>query len=421
MNGPLNDLPTAPPLPDDVRARALDAVLVGMDPNTSGGRGLPVRRIAGPLLVAAAVVTVVLGAATVATTMRAAGPTGVEVGSPISAGSSSPVVPPPVAPPTDQPLEGGAGNTEPVDRCRTAVGAFDRAADYPDLAGWTVTGEVPQTGADELIVVDEKFLCLASPATVSVSATRGTPQGGVEIVRVAPGWLGVLNPAGATVSWQIGGRSSEASFAPVLGIHLDRGVSPAEVRLTVDGRDVGPLPEPGPAPIVLVDHPKPPRDMRTADGAALDPCIAPPPSVGPLDPGLAADSEPELWQPLMRAELPGGGFAMAAVIGDRWAGLCVRSGEQGPYSWFGGRHNPAPVADGAAPVRSFTPEGTPVRAWLFEVGYDVVRAELAAGSATAPCEVRNRLALCTAVTSGTPVLSVYDAAGRGGPVPGAVG
>jgi hypothetical protein len=325
------------------------------------------------------------------------------------------------------PPDVGSDYPYPIGRCRAAVASSGRADEYPDVAGWTVTEELPTRGIDRLLAINNAFLCYVSPTRVWVSSTTGVEANGVQVVKAGPDLFGLLNPHGLGVSWGIetsnSALSSEPSTAAVQAIDLANVVA---TNVNVGVRDVGGqyylerLPETAPDPIVVVDRPMPTRDSATVDGAALDACVRPRPTdpnetaglMNPLTRTVAGESEPELWQPLARIDLPDGGFALSARIGEGYSGVCLRTGDGWFWSGTDIRHLDYP-ADPAVAVNGLGPrDGAPTRVWLILLADDVDRVEMTTdGGVAVPCEVRAGQALCAGGTTGQVTLTCFDASG----------
>lgn len=388
-------LPTAPPLPEEVRERALRTLLTGMD--------APRSRRAVPLLAAAAVIAILLSAVGAVALLNGA-PNSRDPG--VASGPSA--------------AGNGVDGSSALARCEAAATGSERAADYPPSGEWNLTGDIPHIGVDELIMVNHSFLCHTSPATVSVSPVRGTVVGDVQVVRVSEDWLGVLNPARAVVSWKIGSRSTEPSTAPIMGVYLPGGVAP-NVTFIIDGplsSQVGiEVPEPGAPAVVVTDRPLPVRDSATPLGAAFDRCLQRTPAARTYqdedrDPQMVEDAEPGLWQPLSRVELPGGGHALSAVIGDSEAddglpfylGICTVDAI-GQRHVEGQRRQPATLD---SPRLNSIDAGS---AWVFAVPPGIVRVEaFEPTQGQHVCGLEERVALCPSLGDST--ITLIDAAGN---------
>lgn len=384
------DLPPRRPLPEETRDRALRTVLDGLDGDGTG----PSHRRAAPLVAVALVVAVLGAVAAVALTSSGTGGL-----SPATAPSSEVPLEPTAAPTNRSPLL-DTGYVEPFDRCKAAVTDSGQAGDYPAVDGWTLTGEVEvQGGVDRVLIIDESFVCFVSPSTVRVSRTAGVPVGEVEVVGVGPNVYGVLNPDRASVMWSAGGTSSVWSDAPVLVYQLDGDAPELSVVPVGSTGPVQAQPLPGSVPepaVVVTDRRMVPRDSSTPDGAALDGCVRPAP-VDHSVPGnggtVTGESEPGLWQPMRRLDLPDGGYAIGATIAWDYVGLCVRSGDY--HLWWSrvARIDELPRL-GAIQLATIRPADRPLGG-LFGVGFDVVGAELIrADGSKVLCEVTPGIALC---------------------------
>lgn len=412
------DLPPRRPLPEGTRYRALRTVLDGIDAIGEIDTA-PSRRRTAPLVAAAVVIAVLGGIAAVALSFAS----GADELRPAAPGTGpSAVVPSPFAvtaapTPAGNPLR-DTGYVEPFDRCKAAVTSSGHAGDYPAVEGWTLTEEVDvHGGVDRLLIVDDAFLCFVSPTTVRVSRTAGVPVAGVEVVGVGPNVYGVLNPTRASVSWDFGATTRAASTEPVQAVQVVDEAQAAAARLSVVAAgsngpaETGLLPTTAPAPAVAVtDRALLPRDSSTADGAALDDCVRPQPiddSVPGLGGTVTGESEPALWQPMVRFDLPGGGYAISAGIGWDYAGLCVRSGDY-HYWWSRVARSAELPRLGAIHLATVHPADRPLGG-LFGVGADVVAAQLTRADGTqVPCEVTPGLALCVGDdASGLLTLTLY--------------
>jgi hypothetical protein len=298
------DLPGRVPLPDDVRHRALDTVLAGLDDAP------PRRRTALPLVAAAVVaallvsVTVAIGLADRPTTAPAAAPPDPALTLP------APSTPPSPAPASD------------AERCAAAVGSL-RGTDPRAAAEMSVTATFPPLGSDRVLVLDDAYACLAAPDTVAVTTPDGTAMGGTTVSRLGPALVAVHNPQRRPVDVAVlpGVTMLGGLDAPVRLLLL-AGVEPEEIPVHVEGSFDAPMPEPAPPAVAVRDLQLPARVPGTADDADLQACLA---TRAPWE-----DSRGELFVPVLRHE-PGGGRppVLLARIDDRYAGICTLR-EDGP-------------------------------------------------------------------------------------------
>lgn len=360
------DLPGPVPLPDDVRARALDTVLAGLDePPRRSRRGL-----LAPLAVAAAVVAALVGSVTVATGLREQPPVLVP------AAPAAPAVPVPGTPAPGSP-------DDALLRCTRADGAAAPGAGR-------VTAVEP-LGVDTVIVVDGTRPCLATPDSVAPAPPRGTPMGEASVVRLAPSVLAVLNPGGVTVDVaEVPGVQTRGAPDAAVRLVLLPGVEVPEIPVTVEGSFDGLLPAPAPVAAVR-DRVLPERAPGSADANDLEACVSSRPAW--------EGSRRELWQPVLRHE-PGDGRppVLLARIADLHAGFCTLAPDGPDFTWATlAPDGPVLVApssewDGALLA---VPEGT--------------RSVEVAG---ARCSVADGLGFCTGVGEGATAVLRDDAGGR---------
>jgi hypothetical protein len=414
------DLPPRRPLPDGTRDRALRTVLDGID-GADGIETAPLRRRTAPLVAAAVVVAVLGGIAAVA--LSTSGSDELRPAPPATAPTTAPV---PFQPDVPISPTGDTGYVEPFERCKAAVtsnGHADAYQRFGPVETWPLTREIDVAGGvDRLLIIGNGLLCHVSPTTVRVSALEGTPLDDVELVMVAPQVIGVLNGKLSSVMWTQDGFSSTPSDAPVQVFQLDDGTDPPEAELSIvsagasEPAFVAQLPGSLPEPLVqVVDRPLPQRDSSTPDGKALDSCVRPP-HVRDAAPGqggaVTGESEPRLWQPLSRFDLPGGGHVISATIGGDYAGLCEKGGNY--LFWWSRVALPAEQPPGGSiHLATVSPPQGPPMGGLFGLGTDVVRVELTrADGSQVPCQVEAALALCVADdASGLLTLTLHDSAG----------
>ncbi len=405
-------LPAAPPLPPDVRDRALRTVLAGM-----AGAGAPVRNRArrwAPLLTAAAVVLVAVVVALVALPGARSvgpGPSGAPAGTP----TSSPVVPtaasttaPAPLPADELPAPSGDPATDAaLARCATAVVRSGRAAEYPPTSRWRATMHVGTGAVESELTIDDAFGCLLTPASVVLSGTPGTPERGVRVVGMAPAMLVVLNPQGRRFTIGSGPTAwsdtapvtfLRAAYLQVDGVPADAATDLGAVPLAVEGGYQGPVGQPEPA-LTHVDRALPHR-ADTPDGAELGECLA------LLPAGTYTD--PDLWMPVARHE--GGGSAppaLVARIGDLAAGYCIQDPAGGP-SFTGGPLPPGPD-DAPRPVVRYQGGAAAI---LLTAPPGVTRMSVVQRGGPgdpADCTIADGLAMCTLddpLSSGSPGLAM---------------
>lgn len=260
-------LAEAPPLTPDVADSALHRVLAEMDTPAPAADRRP-RRWA-PLLTAAAAVLVAIGVATAITLSAAPGPT-----TPATAPAEPTLTPDPTTQPLrpDQlpPPAGAPEFDTALARCATAVVRSDRAAEFPPPPAWTLGVSGFQTLRSEL-VIDDAFACLVTVDRVAVSGTSGTPVDGVQVVRMSPTDLVVLDPDERGFEITAGGHQN-AWGAPVTFVALDS-TSTEQVRISVGGGPDVPLPEPAEA-LVVTDRTLPTQDPDEPGASDLAECIA---------------------------------------------------------------------------------------------------------------------------------------------------
>lgn len=313
------DLPSRIPLPDDVRRRALDRVLDGIEE--------PAPRRLRPELVAAAVVVALL------------------VGLTVALSGFRPQEPPLVAatPPGPEPSEVDIRSTEGmVSRCAAAL------PEVVGVPGWQVTMTQYLGGSDTVIVIDDRFACLLTPVSVSVSATSGTSMGEASVVGLGPAVVAVLNPQRRVV--EVDGAESTYTSAPDAPVQLLALPGPGSSGTTVrvEGSFDGPLPDPEPPVLTVEDRTLPERpgygspEARDVDND-LELCVASAP--------VSATSRPEFWTGVVVLGSDAVPAVLVARIGDQFLGACELAPD-GPRFLV----VPMPPADGA-PI---DPDGGPV-------------------------------------------------------------
>ena len=349
------DLPGRVPLPDDVRARALDTVLAGIDgPPRRSRRGL-----LAPLAVAAVVVVALVGSITVATGLRDVPP-------------AAPALAPAAPPGTPE---------EALLRCTRAAGSTTPGR---------VTGVEP-LGTDSVVVIDGTRPCLTTPDSVAPAPPRGTPMGDASVVRLAPSVVAVLNPQGRTVEvGEVPGVQTRGAPDATVRLVLLPGVEVPEIPVTVAGSFEGLLPDPAPVPVVR-DRVLPVRVPGSADANDLESCL--------LSRPAWEGSRGELWQPVLRHE-PGDGRppVLLARIADLYAGFCSLAPDGPDFTWG--------TLDPTGPVRV-----APSSEWdgaLLAVPEGTRSVEVEG----ARCSVADGLGFCTGVAEGATAVVVDAGGGR---------
>jgi hypothetical protein len=228
-------LPPAPPLPDDVRERALRTVLAGTR--------APRRRFAPLVAAVVAVATTVAVTAAVALT-----------------GTGGSATQQPSAAPQDDPAV-----ADVLSRCVAAVTGSESRGQYPPPAEWRITnalrmpedesaGETPGL----VLVIDDSFACHASPSFVSVSTVGGAPAGAIEIARLSGIHLVLFNPQRLEVEVDLDGGGTQRSTAAVQVMSTSPDTAGRPVRrLVVPGSYDGPVPDPSDIAIWVQDRPVP--------------------------------------------------------------------------------------------------------------------------------------------------------------------
>ncbi|WP_232665404.1 hypothetical protein [Pseudonocardia sp. TRM90224] len=384
------DLPPAPPLPAEVRERALQTVLAGLD--------APPRQRRPFLLAAAAAAVVVTLLVTTTFALSGFGPG--ERPPPRVASIPHGIV--------GWPLSDGSDKSF-VDRCGNAVEHSDQSQFYGPPDEWKVTSAVGTGALETDVIIDDFFACLLTPgATIFseniASASAGTPiPGNVSVTRMAPGKLVFLNPDDRRLI--VGPRSnpdkaSEIKDANVAFYDINDDEAPEMIQVQVIDRRTGetlydgPLPEPEDA-TRYVDRELPKR-TGSPDDAVLDACIAKAPTHVFSDPGS--------WVPFGRHEIEGAPPLLIARVGDVGVGFC----ELDPpatdlpdyYRAFDGF--PLPPLDDptrAKMVRWAHPTGPDPFA-IIRIPPKVVRAEMLATPEngeprTVECSVLDDLAVCS--------------------------
>jgi hypothetical protein len=296
-------------------------------------------------------------------------------------------------PASDLPAPSGDPATDTaLARCAAAVVRGGRAAEYPPTTQWRSTNHVGTGAVESELTVDDSFGCLVTPGSVAVSGVAADTATGVQVVRMSPGLLVVLNPQERRFTVGSGPRAwsdtARVTFLPLYmlqddGVPLDSTDSLDDVPVTVDGGPAGTLRDAVPA-LTVVDRALPHR-ADSPQGAALAACLARLP--------VGAYTDPELWIPVGRHD--GGGTgpdAIVARIGDIAVGYCVDDPGGGPT--FTGAPLPAP---GDRPQRILVHRGG---SWALLItappGVTRVEARPAIGPGDPqPCTIVDGLALCT--------------------------
>jgi hypothetical protein len=294
--------------------------------------------------------------------------------------------------PEDQLPPAGSGEPatdEAMARCATAVVRNGRAAEYPPTAEWRATLHMGSGAVQSELTIDNAFACLVTPASVTLSGTSGTEVGGVQLVRMSPDELVVLNPQRHRFTIGYGDKRL-VDDSRVTFVGIDGRAPIGDVRLTV-GRYDGPIPEPVPA-LTVIDRALPDRTY-TPDGAQLADCLArPPASVVP--------SDPDLWVPVGRHDVGDGApVALVARIGDVAVGYCVYDPGEGPIFTGAPLKPPGDRAQGVAFYRGAS------TALLLTAPADVTRMEVAPQLDPTDrhrCTLMDGLAMCTLAASRLP-------------------
>lgn len=319
-------LPPAPPLPPEVRERVLARVLAEID--------LPQRRRRGPLLAVAAAVVTTLA---VSTSVALAGLDRTEIQPLLPPAPAKPYVPdgPSYPLPPEETGDGRATEAYFLARCANAVQQSGHAGDYPPVSEWRATSTMGYGALEPEVVINDSFACLLTPATVMVSRPVTATAGKVTVVTMSRGDLVVLNPEHRMItigtdpdrSRVIGGGGllgDGGEAEAVTFVMTYTGEQPVDMRVKVqnakdrgvvyDGPVVG-----GPvqveAPLVAFKDRPIPQPPDSPDVAELQKCM-----------GMAPThvySQPELWSPVLRHDVPGFPKALVARIGDVAVGFCI--------------------------------------------------------------------------------------------------
>lgn len=314
------DLPGRVPLPDDVRWRALDTVLAGLDEAPPRRR----RERYAPLLVAAAVVVALVLSVSVALGWRV-GPGLVPAAPPVPGEG----VPGPMHALPDT----GPPGTEPVQSAEPGPATPDeaRARCVATAPAGVVLGDATDVyplGSDTVVVLGDAVPCLVTPDSVTLPPATGTPLGdGVSAVRLGPAVAALLNPEARSVEVTPAEGLVTLSSAPESAVHvlLFPGIDLMPVTVAVDGA-AGPLPDPAPPLVSQRDRTLSARVPGSAEANDLEACLAASPPW--------AHSRGELWQPVLRHD-PGGGRppVLVARIGSVFGGFCTLAADGPSFDW----------------------------------------------------------------------------------------
>ncbi|TWF80606.1 hypothetical protein FHX44_116549 [Pseudonocardia hierapolitana] len=374
-------LPPAPPLPDEVRERALRTVLAGTR--------APRRRFA-PLVAAVVVVMATLAAVTTAVAMT--GPGADELDPRLAASG-------PPAPTGDPAID------EALGRCAAAVATSGSRDEYPPTAGWRVTDVLSHAGegqfSDTDLVIDGSFACHAGPYHVWVSTVGGRPAGGIEVARLGPGSLVLFNPQRLLVEVDPGDGYVRTSTTAVQIVSLTPAHEDWPVRrLIVRGSYDGPLPDPGEAAVEVQDRP---ILNGQAQPTNVEACLDD--QLGTWALGSDEPQETVLTQDA-QGDLP---RALVGRVNGRWAAVCY-DGPEGPVA-VEGPLDPARLSETRL-VSSRRRDDLVVA--LLTVAPDGERVEIAttpepgAVGSGAACTLRDGLALCMLRAEGAVDVRIFS-------------
>jgi hypothetical protein len=368
MTGDL-DLPPAPPLPPDVRQRALRTVLRSMDgPAPSPTPRVRIQARRWPFLAAAAAVVTVLLASVVAVGFSGGAP------------ELRPAVPAPTS---------GDEQSLPADpelrRCAAAVAVAGKSDQYRPFDQWRITDTlIDSPGGERAIAIDDGFACFLGPSEVRVSSPQGQVIGPVAAVRLAPALAVLLNPRrlpvrSALVPADLGTAKTDPVQLVEYGVPFESG---AHVRVVAGDYD-GPLPDVGPNLVTVQDRPSTsyaPKPGQQPE-EALATC---------LDGWLPWESTRTLpWKLVLVHSVEGKATAMVGRDDAGYAGFCYLTGS-GPY-FMGGAVQGRPDAYVVASVDD--PAGTQMV--LVAVPDSVQRVEVHRADRTgATCDRMYEFALC---------------------------
>jgi hypothetical protein len=357
MTGDL-DLPTAPPLPPDVRQRALRTVLQRIEDDDVAPSA---RRRRAPFLAAAAAVVTTLLASLATVGIVAVGPD-------LRSASPPPVADGSVPLPADPDLH----------RCAAAVESAGRTADFPPFDTWRVMGVLLQSpgGQDHAIAINDAFACFLGRTAVRLSDPEGHAFGPVAVARLAPALLVVANPQRVLVEVEESpGTWGQGSREPLQIVQVQPGMQGWGTLLRAGGSE-GPMPNPKAEPVTVQD-----RAITT---------IAPTPGAPPeqqlsncLDHNLGRG-----WKLVLVRTVDGRATAMVGRSDSDAVGFC-RTNADGLF-FQGGRLD---SRSGTAVVTAVTdPPGT--RIALVRVPAEVTRLEVRSAVGSTPCDRMYDVALC---------------------------
>ena len=366
MTGDL-DLPPAPPLPPDVRQRALRTVLREIEDDDVAP---PARRRRAPFLAAAAAVVTTLLASAVTVGIVTAGL------------ERRPATPPPVVS-----TDGSVSLPADPDlrRCAAAVVSAGRTADFPSFDTWRVTALLLQSpGAeDHAIAINDAFACFLGMTDVRLSDPDGQAFPPVAVARLAPALLVVINPQRVLVEVEESPRTwGPGSREPVQIVRVQPGMEGWGTLLRA-GDSEGPMPNPRAEPVTVQDRP-----IST---------IAPTPGAPP-EQALSTCLDHNLgrgWKPVLVRTVDGRATAMVGRSDAGAVGFC-RINADGPF-FQGGRLDSLP---GTYVVTSVSdPSGT--RLALVRVPETVTRLEVRSPGGSTTCDRMYDVALCVIAEPGS--------------------
>jgi hypothetical protein len=373
-------LPPAPPLPAEVRERALRTVL--------DGTAAPRRRLA-PLVAAAAVVLTLAVSTTVAITS-----TGANTDDPR---------------PADQPVSGPPGRIgdddldEAINRCAAAVNASEHRAEYPPTAEWRVTDVVSRDWSGfwggVTLAINDSFVCDTDAYGLRLTPAGGRPVGEVQVARLSSWQLVVFNPQRLPVTAARDDGQERTSTEPyqILSSRAgpDQEVDWSSRRLVVPGSYDGPIPDPGSPPIEARDR------LGTGEptpGQPLEDCVR---AALPATKYAPPQQQEMVLRQEAREHTP---RALVGRVAGSWATYCYDD-PGGPVSG-GNTLEGAPLTETRIVTsdRWYSTDRGPdvLIVVLMTVAPDVERVEIAARPGTrpdpaapsAPCTLQDGLALC---------------------------
>jgi hypothetical protein len=371
-------LPPAPPLPAEVRERALRTVLHGTT--------APRRRLA-PLVAAAAVVLTLAVTTAVALTSTDTDDHR----------------------PADQPVSGPPARIgdddldEAINRCAAAVNASEHRTEYPPTAEWRVTDVVERDRSGfwggVTLAINGSFVCDTDAYGLRLTTVGGRPAGGVRVAALSSWQLVLFNPQRLPVEADRDDGEERTSTEPYQILSLragpDEEVDWSSRRLVVPGSYDGPIPDPG-SPLIEV------RDRlgtgEPTPGQSLEDCVR---AALPATKYAPPQQQEMVLRQEARGDTP---RALVGRVAGSWATYCYDDPE-GPVSG-GNTLADAPVTETrivTADRKYSRPAGPDVLiVVLMTVAPDVERVEIAArphpqpGSVapTAPCTLQDGLAFC---------------------------